>query len=394
MRTTLAGLALVVTTLPACSSSSTTATTRTFSARPNTIDIATTSTSSTTAVPPAPTRTTSSQRVTWMQAAGSAGNVWLLGTYRCSHHSCLAIARSTNGRRTFVRVGAPSIRLPYPSSPGAEVASLQFANADDGYVTAWTSASSDSVFWTGDGGEHWREVSLGAPLVSAIVTTAGRAYGLVVALVATCPLNTCAAISIASSSVTSSTWTNTPFVITRPLSNPVITAFGSKLWLVTTPGGGLHVNLRVSHDGGRHFSNLATSGWGGVFCRAAATSPQALWAFCSTGMTGYAVRSTDGGRHFVTLAFQGALNSADIVPVSDDVAVYVLNEDGIRVTTDGGRHFHPSLSFKVPATFSLAVASGTTWLTVVFLPRGEQLWRTTNAGHSWTEVPLPTLDNP
>lgn len=301
--------------------------------------------------------------------------------------------RSTDGGKTFVRVGAPSFRFNPRAHGGTRgIGSFQFANATDGYVGVLDfnagGAGSESLYRTRNGGDSWQRFALGGRVIP-IVTTRGRVY----ALVATCPATVfdCTSYLLASASVTSSIWRQTSFTIPKGQSNPVITAFGSKVWLVMTPSGGSQVRLLVSGDAGHHFSNLPTTGWGGIVCRATATSSLTLWGFCSTGMMGYGVRSTDGGRHFAAVAWRGALNSAEIVPVSDDVALYVLNESGILVTTDGGRHFRPSLSFKVPATFAVAIASTTIWLTMVFLPKNVQLRLTTDAGRSWTEVPLPTL---
>jgi hypothetical protein len=70
-----------------------------------------------------------------MQTTGAAGNFWLLGTKPCGADTCLVVERSTDGGKTFQRVGAPS--FPYRANQPGEHGfggTFRFVNARDGYL--------------------------------------------------------------------------------------------------------------------------------------------------------------------------------------------------------------------------------------------------------------------
>jgi hypothetical protein len=209
-----------------------------------------------------------------------------------------------------------------------------------------------------------------------------------------CPNTAAPRYEVATTPPGSRSFTYFPFTVARTFDDLSIAAFADTVWITET-GIDTHVRILVSHDGGREFSPLSTSGWG-VFCFAEAASSHALWGFCTTGMMGYAVRSTNGGRTFhQVLGPTGPVpNSASIIPLSDDVAVFeVPLSPDVWVTRDGGQHFESVLSLP-GGGLSVSFASPTTWLawgagdSATGLDR---LWRSVNAGRSWSAVPLPDL---
>ena len=306
-----------------------------------------------------------------------------------------------------MRVASPVASLPTSEAEnGNGVTKVQFANRKDGYVS---SENGDTLYWTGDGGHAWRlaepggkaawqePLVEGGPLASPIITTHGRAYILVYE---GCLEVHCASIDLATSMVTSDTWTDTRLALPTANSVVSIAAFGQKVWLIVTSGGGSLTRVLVSHNGGHSFAVQSSTGLLGLTCGAAATSSMTLWGFCTTGTQGYAVRSTDGGRTFATLSVpRGFISNSDgILPVSDDVAVYhTYTPNGtwpLMVTRDGGRQFGNLLRFQSPQDpFDVAFASTTTWLALDGSQTGanSKLWRTTDAGRSWQRINPPGL---
>ena len=267
-------------------------------------------TSSMASQPPRSTRATevvhlvaqTDSRVTPTAVTGAAGYLWMLGTYPCSTGTCsVRVMRSSDGGKSFVRVG---------TLPAANY-QIEFANREDGYAFGAGGGRLDQsrLYWTGDGGKTWRfalaRFRYSPPQV--VVITDGRAYVLVV------PENCsakgpCKSVQLASSPVTSDTWTERrlPLTVSEAENQFGWTAFGSNVWLLLTWGVS-STRLLVSHDGGRTFSKLTPGGYlGGFGVRFDRhVAHVTLWGFCVTGNGGYAIRSTDGGREFVTLESPG-----------------------------------------------------------------------------------------
>jgi photosystem II stability/assembly factor-like uncharacterized protein len=349
-------------------------------------------------VAPGPTQAAAYLHVDWENVTGASGSLWLLGTYPCSAGTCYKILRSNDLGKTFVPVATPPI--PRPTENAA--VSLHFANNDDGYLYAWSSSKA-RLYWTGDGGKVWRlaqpggtrvwrTVSLPIPFNSPVVTTNGRAYALVSE---DCSKGYCRSLGLASSAVTSDTWTTTPLPPEAAESRVSMAAYGSKVWLITVQNGGGEVRLFVSDDGGRRFSSLPGTGMSALGCWVTATSTETLWGFCATGNEGFPVRSNNGGRDFAILSVAGRDSNGDnYVPVSDNVAVFQSPSPNVWLTRDGGQHFSSVLRSQNPQVgFTVAFASSNTWLALESSGVGESVafWRTTNAGRTWHKVKPPRL---
>ena len=262
--------------------------------------------------------------VRWIDMTSAAGRAWLLGTYPCSNRTCYVILRSDDGGSTWVRVGAPPVRSTSGTMIEVYLDSLTFANRDDGYAYG-DDPSFGQTYWSHDGGETWHRLRHPGIFASPIITTQGHAYGLIYKGNPDIPISTPSSDSVtfvlASSLVTSGTWTMRPLPILGEDNGVSVAAYGSKVWLIVIKNGGGYARLLVSSDGGRNFSSFPSHGMGGYDCTAAPTSDETLWGFCATGSEGYAVRSTDGGRDFVSLP-PGSSNGGSILPVSDDEAIF------------------------------------------------------------------------
>ena len=213
---------------------------------------------------------------------GAVGAFWMLGSYPCATGTCSALMRSADGGKSFVRVGTPP----------AGIYGIEFANLLDGYAYS-VGSPNDRLYWTGDGGKTWRLAFARFLYLppQAVEVTDGRAYVLVPE---NCSQGLCKALQLASSPVTSDTWTTRQLPLTAVEAEDRFgwAAFGSNLWFVWTLR---NPYLLVSHDGGRTFSKLTPGGYlQALGCTLTATSPITLWGFCPTGNVGYAVRQPTG----------------------------------------------------------------------------------------------------
>jgi photosystem II stability/assembly factor-like uncharacterized protein len=339
------------------------------------------------------TQTEAHAQVIPTAVTGAAGYFWLLGESRCATGTCPVVMRSTDGGKSFFRVG----------SPPASVAYLDFANHEDGYAySQWSSDEPTALYWTGNAGKTWRLVPLRFPASRSpsMVIASGRAYLLVPGH---CLADgKCESQELASSAVTGDTWTTTRLQLpVDEATGPIgLAAFGSKVWLVAIGVGG-NADLHVSDNDGRSFASLPSTGMEGLACHATATSATTLWGFCATGMLGYAVRSTDGGRDFAALSGlrRPAANAGSILPLSSTEAVFAPGAPGVFwLTRDGGAHFSPlhfsSLWQNSSYLSSIAFASVTTWLMLGVQDPGEHslVWRTTDGGRSWQRARTPMLE--
>ena len=94
-----------------------------------------------------PTLTEAHPKVTPTAVTGAAGYLWMLGTYPCATGTCRVLMRSTDGGKTFVRVGTPPVGT----------YGIEFANRQDGYTyIADLQDDQSSLYWTDDGGKSWR----------------------------------------------------------------------------------------------------------------------------------------------------------------------------------------------------------------------------------------------
>ncbi|MGA2527657.1 MAG: hypothetical protein ABSG36_00690 [Acidimicrobiales bacterium] len=333
---------------------------------------------------PASTQTVTSAKVTPTAVTGADGYLWMLGTYPCAAGTCPVLMRSTDGGKSFVRVGTPP----------AGMYGLEFANRRDGYgLLQQTPLGGPSLYQTIDSGKLWRLAPSLGVITSPIVTANGRAF---LAAYQDCSKTECRSLDLASSAVTSDSWTMEALPLSRHAINYPdyyevgLTAFGSKLWVAVTSAIG-NTLLFVSNDGGHNLSVLPSDGLGGLRCDLSATSAKVLWGHCITGLFGYFVRSSDEGQNFLTLRPPGeyAANTNDYLAVSNDEALFdVAGAQGTLITRNGGRTFVrlPGAARGVGAG-NIVPLSATDW----FAQSVSRLWRTSNGGRSWQSVKAPTV---
>ena len=307
---------------------------------------ATPPTSSSTAAPPPSTTTTTSPASTQTTPAvmiPAGGPVpagfapssftaigeqtwWLLGNAPCTSAPCTSIVRTTNGGVSFVGIPAP--RAPY-DPPGSRhttgVWQLRFADPLDGF------AYDTSLYVTHNGGSSWHPVSLGGS-VTDLATGAGEVYAVVGSAsgqpsrLMRSPAGRDAWVTLAAAGTVSGG----------------LRAHGTDVFVESLG----HVRWLVSHDRANSFTSYPVpAGSEGLGCRYQEMTPPVVWAFCATGTEGGVQRSTNGGR-----SFQPASGS-------------------------------PESHMMLPNSAVFAAASAT-----VAVVAGLQLYRTSNAGASYTPV--------
>jgi photosystem II stability/assembly factor-like uncharacterized protein len=292
---------------------------------------------------------------------------WLLGTVPCTGGRCSAIVRTTDGGRSFVTIHAPAL----PTS--GTTPELRFADRLDGFVfVPWRGL----FYSTHDGGATWRRLALGR--IVGLATGAGNVYVVT-------------SRRLEYSRVSTDAWRARPLPFATDGSPLDLAAHGANLWLLGTGPAKIPLRdqLARSNDGGRTFLTRAGPCVPGLGGELAPTSINVVWAVCPTGMSGGAWRSTNGGISFERLRTPTLVNSAQIAPAS--AATAVLDRGvGVRLlrTTDGGRRWSP---VKTPGRATSVVWVGFTDAGVgAALVQTDlaktALWRTTDAGVTWSNV--------
>jgi photosystem II stability/assembly factor-like uncharacterized protein len=319
-------------------------------------------------------------------AATGAQDLWLLGRVPCRGGRCFAVARTTDGGRSFTTATAP--RLPAEGSQPE----LWRSGADDGFVLV--PGKRPALYATHDGGATWRRTLRG---VVAFAAAGGNAY----AVTADCSKTGCTRYRFARSRASGDSWTASPTPFTPDGSVLDLSARGDGVWLLGTRAGGqarAHDALARSTDAGRTFSPGPGPCYPGLGGTLEPSAHGAVWAVCPTGMAAGAWRSTDGGATFRQLRTPELVNSAQLAPASARVAALVGSGEPTRVlfTADGG------------ATWARATtppgARAVIWLGFAgarvgygLAQRGRSaranvddvaLWRTTDGGASWSRTAL------
>ena len=336
--------------------------------------------------------------VRWIDMTSAAGRAWLLGTYPCSNRTCYVILRSDDGGSTWVRVGAPPVRSTSGTMIEVYLDSLTFANRDDGYAYG-DDPSFGQTYWSHDGGETWHRLRHPGIFASPIITTQGHAYGLIYKGNPDIPISTPSSDSVtfvlASSLVTSGTWTMRPLPILGEDNGVSVAAYGfegvadsdqERWWLCAA--------ACIQRWWPELFKFSKSRDWEARLAplRPLLTRPFGASVPPAARATRFA-RPTVGGTscpcHLVPRM------AAAFFPVSDDEAIFQAPTfPSLFLTRDGGAHFRSVLrSQKLSGGFDTAVASTTTWVVLGLSPIGgiNTMWRTTDGGRSWQRVSPPGL---
>jgi len=310
-------------------------------------------------------------------AAVGKRDVWILGWYRRGAAQRLALVRSTDAGKTFVRVGLP------PLSLQGETASLTFVNAHLGYLVS----PRGRLYVTHDGGTNWRP--FGPKGVREVAMGGGEIYVLSKNRFERSPLGR-------------SAW--------QAVSLPVryrflvsLAARGKKVWLL---GSTRHIRagditLRSS-DRGTTFKKSHAPCFPELEGMLVPAGDGVVWAVCPSGMMAGLSLSTNGGRTFPRfrsfhdpggINLPALTNGAGIFPTAARAAVLYRGVSGplFRTTDKGKRWSEIPRTGRLEQLFWLRFATSRVGLglfTARSHPNQASLWRTTDGGATWHAMPI------
>jgi hypothetical protein len=291
-----------------------------------------------------------------------------LGTAGCGRERCPALLGTTDGGRTWTRLGAPGANAPGPDGrcPAQEVPcadQLRFATPLIGY------AYDPSLYVTTDGGRHWQ-------LRIGNISSLEAAGGTVVRVASDYPGCGGSQEEIDVARAGSGTWVPLPAPDLAAICPPVLYRQGQELVLAAygNPAGGVAATAAISRsdNGGRTWT---------------ATAPDSCYSHQGYGRDGYASAVALAPPDVLVLLCQHQMPGAD----------GSFDPGWVRVSANGGASYGPDQA--VPflphqageaASYQLAAASAGRLLAVEDTggdgQHGSQVLLTVNGGVSWSTV--------
>lgn len=310
-------------------------------------------------------------------AAVGKRDVWILGWYRRGAAQRLALLRSTDGGKKFVRVGLPQLSLQ------GETASLTFVSAHLGYLIA----PAGRFYVTHDGGADWQPS--GPKGVRDVAIGGGEIYVLSKDRFERSPLDRGA-------------W--------QAVSLPVryrflvsLAARGKKVWLL---GSTRHIRagdvILRSTDRGKTFRKGHGPCIPELGGRLVPAGGGVVWAVCPSGMMAGLSVSTNGGRTFPShrsfhdpggLRMPALTNGAQIFPFSAREAVLFGGAQGplLRTADLGRRWTYVRHTDRIEQVFWAGFATnrvGGALVTTRAHPNDASFMRTTDGGATWHFMPI------
>jgi len=319
--------------------------------------------------------------------AVSESTFWVLGTSGCAASGCVSeIMHTVNGGKTFRQISAPptDFLAGNISSPGPPLVSdIRFADLSNGWVFG------NTLWATHTGGAAWHQITFGGSLLGVDQLEPGaNGYVYGVFEICTDPSTATGCVHrLMRSRATGDTWS----VITPP-GNPVgwprIGVHGDTIWaMYFLRSTGLEM---ISHDDGSLWVRGASACEPDLPGSLDPVTTTVIWAFCTTGNAGGPVVSSNGGLAWASGGGIGSLfsNGGTVAALSTQHAFIADPGSGLSVTDNGGRTYQ-----------SIAELNGATWVGftdfkvgyVITQNQNTQatgLWRTTDAGASWSPVSI------
>ena len=319
--------------------------------------------------------------------AVSESTFWVLGTSGCAASGCVSeIMHTVNGGKTFRQISAPptDFLAGNISSPGPPLVSdIRFADLSNGWVFG------NTLWATHTGGAAWHQITFGGSLLGVDQLEPGaNGYVYGVFEICTDPSTATGCVHrLMRSRATGDTWS----VITPP-GNPVgwprIGVHGDTIWaMYFLRSTGLEM---ISHDDGSLWVRGASACEPDLPGSLDPVTTTVIWAFCTTGNAGGPVVSSNGGLAWASGGGIGSLfsNGGTVAALSTQHAFIADPGSGLSVTDNGGRTYQ-----------SIAELNGATWVGFTDFKVGyvitqnqntqaTALWRTTDAGASWSPVSI------
>lgn len=309
--------------------------------------------------------------------AVSAAQWWVLGYDgpSCASASCTRILHTTDGGQSFASIPVPLVA---PTQNGQQPVRLRFADPSSGWVVSATG----SVWATHDGGSRWSQDSA-AGSVTDLEASGGAVYA-VKCVGSPVPAQSC---TLERSPSTQESWSLLPGSSGHG-SLGRLNVNGAHVWVAIWSSAGGPGSLLASTDGGQHFSTQTACPNALGFANIYAVNSSVLWATCATGTQATAVRSVDGGQHFVEVGHPAVPNFASIAGVSPTTAV--IGAQALFRTVDGGQTY-ATVEGDQQQWSVIGFTTSSNGFVIDLETSGQQfaLWRTNDAGAHWYRVQFP-----
>lgn len=331
--------------------------------------------------------------LTWVGDDG-----WALGSADClkGGGTCTAVARTTNGGKTWVGAPTPPAAIAplgagCASSAGC-VSAVRFATDQDGYAFG-----TGGFFTTTDAGKHWKSQTLSPnTVVLALETLDGNVIRVTSECVPGCP------VTVQTAAIGSNSWTtrNLPGGQPGMQSGVTLVRVQGAAYLAVyghVAGGAQNAtsDLFVSTDDGVSWTDRGEpcpqTGGGAagseVDSTAIASGGGTLAALCTPrgGSVSHVITSANHGATFTTGA--GELPGAGAPLAVSGRVILVDCPSGLVRSTDGGATWNPVV---------LPGLAGARWLGFESLTDarvvsgdGSTVWTTHDAGAHWTPTTFP-----
>ena len=317
----------------------------------------------------------------------SEDDYWVLGTAPCRNPVCTSIVRTTDGGGHFVGIPAPVVPLA-ATNDSPSISDLRFADPLDGFAYGFSTDNTGAFYATHDGGTTWHPVALGDVL--AFGTGRGTAY----AVTAQCSSGMCAHYQLRRSPVSQDSWSSSPLPldVVPQSAGLVLAVYGPDVWIMATTGTSSQAveTLARSSNGGSTFTEGAGPCTPGLPGDLEPSSDDVIWAYCATGTSGRAYRSSDGGASFTALPVLQTANSALIAQVSATTALVTDPDNGSLLRTVDAGATWTTVGASPQGTYTpwIGFTDATTGAALVeSRASGEfDLWRTSDAGGQWSET--------
>jgi hypothetical protein len=333
------------------------------------------------------------------------GTGWVIGQAgtpgQCATTFCTSVARTDNGGKTWTGVGAP---LPGAADGSSGVSQVRFLNNEDGW------AFGPELFFTGNGGHSWSQVSTNGLRVTDLETVGDRVF----ALFASCTGGgasfggACTNFTLYSSPATASAWAPVGASTSgltggaaHEAASVVLT--GSRGFLLA-PGGALYAGP-VNGSGPWTLVNAISSDCpvgpaqldgqpAGVLLTA--VNARELILACASGSSGASgtsatqkkliFSSPNGGGSWLAMAAAPRAGIAFSVAASPSATVVLATNQGIDVLPAGDIGWQTaSLSAAAPASgFGyVGMTTDSQGIALPANPASGTVWFTYDGGQSW-----------
>jgi hypothetical protein len=299
---------------------------------------------------------------------------WALGTQQCGNVSCTAIVSTTDAGSHFTEIAAPHAATISIDNATRPVFNLRFADSSNGW------AYGDALWTTSDGGATWVDTSLPAGSVKDLeaARNPGAAAGTAWAVVQPIPFTSGYQLWQAPYATGSgtATWQQVALGADPPGDTaPSLVVKGATAYLLASDA--KHVaHLYVASAGAATTTHAAPCV---ANSEAFSAGVGSLWIGCTTGAT----VSTDGGATWHTAATPSKVALGVVGGIDATTAVVDQGPSLVVVSTTGAPKTAAISS--AGANFSFLGFTDTK-VGYALSQAPDELWRTTDGGHTWTAV--------